>query len=65
MKRWLEDKKSQVRPGTYRKYSWLVHRHIIPLLGEIELSKLKPQRLHGFYTSLLEAEERMRQILHT
>jgi integrase len=67
MERWLEDKKTQIRPGTYRKYAWLVNRHIIPALGHMELSKLKPQHLQSFYTKLRTNEKPLsnRSILHT
>jgi integrase len=66
MTRWLEDKKAQVRPGTYRKYEWLVNRHIIPRLGKYELTKLKPQHLQSFYSQLRTMDKPLsnRSILH-
>lgn len=54
----LIDKKTKVKPGTWKHYAWLVNRHIIPHLGTIKLAKLKPQDIEGFYTKLLTAEEK-------
>ncbi|MFB5193176.1 site-specific integrase, partial [Alicyclobacillus fastidiosus] len=65
-KRWLSDKQAQIRHGTYRKYAWLVNRHIIPGLGNLGLSDLKPFHLQSFYTKLSKAENPLsnRSILH-
>lgn len=49
---WLSDKKAQVRPTTFRSYDWLVRNHIIPRIGRIQLSKLKPVHLQNMYTSM-------------
>jgi integrase len=57
MKEWLEDKKDTIREDTYSSYSWLVHRHIIPKLGHIELAKLTPQHVQTFYRNLRQGDK--------
>lgn len=49
---WLSLKRDVLRHGTYRKYEWMVRKHIIPHLGHIELSKLRPQHLESLYQEL-------------
>ncbi|KPV41987.1 site-specific integrase [Alicyclobacillus ferrooxydans] len=69
MRRWLDDKSAQIRPSTLRSYRWLVDGHIIPGLGDMVLSKLRPQHLQHFYTSLRSGEKplsnRSIQFAHT
>jgi len=57
MERWLADKEMQVRFNTFRKYRWLVSRHIVPFLGHHELTKLSPHHIQQFYTHLMKGEE--------
>lgn len=52
MTRWMEDKRTTIRPNTYRSYAWLVNLHIVPSLGHIPLSKLTPAHLQTFYSKL-------------
>ncbi|WP_029423282.1 site-specific integrase [Alicyclobacillus macrosporangiidus] len=63
LERWLEIKRESLRHGTYRKYEWLIRRHILPNLGKIELAKLRPQHLERFYTELRDRLSK-RSILH-
>ncbi|SEU32588.1 site-specific integrase [Paenibacillus sp. NFR01] len=53
MENWLLNKKNQVRPGSWKSYSWLVNTHLIPHLGKIQLSKLKPIHLNNLYNQKL------------
>ncbi|MEC0370851.1 site-specific integrase [Paenibacillus chibensis] len=53
MKSWLEDKKTSVKHGTWKSYEWLVNSHIIPNLGNVLVTKLKPQHLHDLYHKTL------------
>ncbi|WP_026975842.1 site-specific integrase [Alicyclobacillus contaminans] len=64
--RWLEVKKPQIAYGTYRKYEWLIRKHIIPKLGRIELQKLRPMDLQKFYTLLRTGDNALssRSTLH-
>lgn len=49
MKKWLQDKKTSVKHGTWKSYKWLVNTHIIPNIGRIQITKLKPEHLHNLY----------------
>lgn len=56
MRQWLADKRQQVRPGTYRSYRWLVERRIIPQLGGVRLTDLRPAHLQAAYRAWLESD---------
>ncbi|WP_127580975.1 site-specific integrase [Paenibacillus koleovorans] len=53
MATWLQEKKSEVRPGTWKSYAWLVNMHLIPHLGHIKLMKLEPKHLRDLYHEIL------------
>lgn len=54
---WLEDKKLQVRPSTWKTYDWLARCYVLPNLGKMEISKIKPAALQKFYHQLQNREE--------
>jgi integrase len=43
----------RIRPSTWLSYQRNLERHVIPALGQIELQRLTPAHLTGFYRSLL------------
>jgi integrase len=43
----------RVRPSTWLSYQRNLERHVIPVLGQVELQRLTPAQLTGFYRSLL------------
>lgn len=46
---WLEDyAKPNVKPTTYGIYKNMIKKHIIPALGDIELSRLRKSKIKGF-----------------
>lgn len=49
---WLEDKRTQIRPGTLRSYAWIVNKHIIPNIGHLPLADIKPQHIQALYRKL-------------
>lgn len=49
---WLEDKQTKVNETTLDTYAWLTKNHIIPALGEVELSNLPPMMLQQHYNYL-------------
>lgn len=53
MEKRLQEKKTTVKHGTWKSYKWLVDDHIVPNLGRIQLTKLKPEHLHKFYHETL------------
>lgn len=57
LRSWLSDKQTQVRPGTWRSYRWLVEYHIIPHIGHVQLGKLRPSHLQRLYTEMQAGNE--------
>jgi len=53
MKNWLQNKKNQVRPGTWKSYAWLINTHLIPHLGKVKIFQLKPRHLNDLYNQKL------------
>ncbi|GIO09652.1 site-specific integrase [Brevibacillus reuszeri] len=51
---WLKDKQTKVQRRTLETYSGLVNNHILPTLGQIELSKLTPRHIQDLYNDLFE-----------
>jgi len=47
--RWLDLKRKKVRPKTIQRYSDLMRLHIVPVIGGIQLLKLKPLHLEKVY----------------
>jgi len=64
---WLENTvKGSRAVNTYKSYANTVLKHIIPVLGEVQLSKLQPQQLQYLYR--MKREEgltRTVQLIHT
>jgi integrase len=54
LEQWLRDyAKTNTSPRTYERYAEIVRLHLIPHLGNIVLSQLKPQHLQAYYTKEL------------
>ena len=52
---WLEEvHKLEVRISTFVDQRGLVHNHILPVLGSVQLQKLAPHQVQTLYTSKLE-----------
>lgn len=56
LEQWLEQvhKLSTIRISTYNMYRIVIYKHIIPMLGHIQLQKLTPQQVQVFYTRKLD-----------
>lgn len=69
LQKWMLDKEGQLRKNTVESYQWLINQHIIPKIGHIDITKLKPQHLQQFYTELRTNEKalsnRSIQFAHT
>lgn len=50
---WLKCHKYSIKPTTYSSYRALIDNHIIPELGNIQLSKLRPSQIKAFYSKKL------------
>jgi integrase len=58
--RWLADIKARVSPKTYERYEQVCHKNIVPLLGAVLLSKLKPAQISEAYAKALASGRRKR-----
>ena len=56
--RWLLDIKARVSPRTYERYAEIARKNIVPMLGTIQLKKLKPTDISTAYAGALETGRR-------
>ncbi|THF73888.1 site-specific integrase [Cohnella fermenti] len=54
---WLEDKITKVKKQTLATYKWLIVGHVLPALGDIELTKLTPMAIQKFYNQMTKDEQ--------
>jgi integrase len=55
---WIEHVKSQVSPRSHERYCELVRKNIMPLIGAVPLTKLKPAQISAAYTKALTSGRR-------
>lgn len=55
---WLADHKPRVSPKTHERYTQVCHKNIVPLLGAVPLSKLKPAQISQAYLKALASGRR-------
>jgi integrase len=48
---WLSHQEGRVRPRTIEGYRYIIDRHIIPAIGSIKMSQLKPLDIDNYYMS--------------
>jgi integrase len=53
LERWLTHIKTQVTPKSHERYAGLVRQNVIPLLGAVHLTKLKPAQISDAYATAL------------
>lgn len=51
--RWIDHAKSQVTPKTHERYTEVVKKNLIPALGGVHLTKLRPAQISAAYTKAL------------
>ncbi|MBB4001567.1 tyrosine-type recombinase/integrase [Aurantimonas endophytica] len=56
--RWLDHEKSAVSPKTLERYAEIAQKNIVPLIGDVLLSKLKTERIDAAWTSALASGRR-------
>lgn len=59
---WLTAAASSIRPATHASYAQYIRNHILPTLGQIEISKLQPAQLQQLYGELLTAGKSRRTV---
>jgi integrase len=56
--RWLDHMRSQISPKSHARYSELARKNIVPLLGPVALTKLKPAAISSAYAKALTVGRR-------
>jgi integrase len=60
--RWLQDyARPNTAPKTYRCYEDIIRRHLIPILGTMPLTRLRPQHIQAYYSQALQTGRLDRQ----
>ena len=64
---YMETAKHNLRPKTIEAYSYLIRVHIVPAIGSIKLTQLRPDHLQSFYNQKLESglSKRTVQFMHS
>ena len=56
LERWLADYgTTNLSPKSYRNYADVARRHLIPALGSVLLSKVRPQHIQSYYSKALQS----------
>src|SRR5207249_2313309 len=56
LERWLADYgTTNLSPKSYRNYTDVARRHLIPALGSVLLSKVRPQHIQSYYSKALQS----------
>ncbi|MFC4636951.1 site-specific integrase [Deinococcus hohokamensis] len=50
---WLEHVQQELKPTSHQSYKYLVDKHLVPRIGEVQLLKLAPLHVEGMVTSML------------
>jgi integrase len=58
--RWLAHMKSQITPKSHARYSELARKNIVPLIGSVALTRLRPALISAAYTKALTEGRRHR-----
>ncbi|THD71886.1 MAG: site-specific integrase [Bradyrhizobium sp.] len=58
LERWLDHAKSQVSPRTHERYCEIVRKNIVPALGAVFLTKLRPAQISAVYSRALTSGRR-------
>jgi len=55
LEHWLSTHKGNIAPSTHEGYRRIIHKHIIPALGQIPLHNLKSIQIQSYYTEKLRS----------
>jgi integrase len=58
LEQWLESTRANVAPRTHERYAEIVRTHIVPQIGAVILSKLKPAQISETYATALSKGRR-------
>ncbi|CAM3807621.1 tyrosine-type recombinase/integrase [Aeromicrobium ponti] len=54
---WLRNKQLTIRESTFKKYYWIVNKHLFPHIGEVMLADLSPMHVQQLYHKLCHEKE--------
>ena len=54
MEKWIRDYEQNLSPRAFERYDGIVNKHILPALGNIVLTQLRPEHLQEHYSALLK-----------
>lgn len=55
MTQWIAHMEHRLRPTTFDRYAGVTRRNIIPMLGHVQLAKLRPSHIQAFEATLLKS----------
>src|ERR1700690_646373 len=58
LERWLDHVRSRVSPRSHERYCELARKNIVPLIGAVPVTKLKPAQISAAYTKALASGRR-------
>jgi len=51
---WMPRRRRELRPGTAKRYEWMVRNYIAPVVGDLQLTALRAEHLDRLYTDLVD-----------
>jgi integrase len=58
LEHWLEHMKGRISPRSHERYCEIIRKNVIPLLGSVPITKLRPAQISGAYIIALAAGRR-------
>ncbi len=53
LEKWVKDYQPNLSPRGYERYEGIVRNYLIPGLGSVVLTQLKPEHMQAHYTAML------------
>ncbi|MFC2033801.1 tyrosine-type recombinase/integrase [Chloroflexota bacterium] len=54
LERWIKDYQHNLSPRGFERYAGIISKHIIPSLGRIVLTQLRPEHIQNHYSTMLK-----------
>jgi integrase len=58
LERWLDNVKPRISPRTHERYTEIVRKNVVPAIGSVYLTKLRPAQIAGAYSNALAGGRR-------
>lgn len=58
LEQWLTTLRAQVGPRTFERYAEIIRKNVVPLLGGVLLTKLRPEQIAAAYSQALQSGRR-------